>query len=194
MTKIAIFASGGGSNAEKIIEYFDQSYNIQVSLIISNRANAGVLEISEKNNIPSLIINRDYFYQSQNILDELNHSSIDIIVLAGFLWLIPFYLISAYPNRIINIHPALLPKYGGKGMYGLHVHQAVKDARESESGPTIHLVNEEYDKGEVLFQIKCLISEDDSASDIAAKVLSLEHQYFPKVIESYITNRLDQSK
>ena len=188
MTNIAIFASGGGSNAQKIIEHFQKSELAQVSLIISNRSKAGVLDKAKAQNIPTLILNREEFYDSENILKKLDVYNIDFVVLAGFLWLVPKYLVKAFKNRIVNIHPALLPKYGGKGMYGMNVHRAVHAAQEEESGPTIHFVNEHYDEGGIIFQAKCSIQPTDSPEDIAKKVLTLEHRYYPDVIESVIKN------
>ena len=188
MKNIAIFASGGGSNAEAIIQHFKDHKSIKVSLIVSNKKNAYVLERARKHQIPSLRINRDLFYNSTDILSQLKRQQIDVIILAGFLWLIPEYLIDSYLDRILNIHPALLPKYGGKGMYGHHVHQAVKDNKEKISGITIHLVNKEYDKGRHLLQATAVLDPEDSPDDIASKVLKLEHRYFPQVIENYMVN------
>ena len=187
MKKIAIFASGGGSNALKIIEHFANNDTIEVALVVSNKSKAGVLEKAKNNNIPSLIINRKSFRETDDLLIELQNRGIDFIALAGFLWLIPTYLVDAFPNRIVNIHPALLPKYGGKGMYGMNVHKAVHAAREPISGMTIHFVNAQYDEGNIIFQAECELSEEDSPEQIAKKVLALEHQYFPKVIENVIS-------
>jgi phosphoribosylglycinamide formyltransferase-1 len=186
MKNLAIFASGSGSNAQKIIDYFDNHNSIRVALIVSNKADAGVLTIAQKQNIPFYIIQRKYFYDSENILAELQQADIQYIALAGFLWLIPAYLIRAFSNRIINIHPALLPKYGGKGMHGAHVHEAVKTAAETESGVTIHEVNERYDEGKIIFQATCDVFSTDSATDIAKKVLRLEHEHFAPVIARWI--------
>jgi len=186
MKNIAIFASGGGSNAQKIIEHFENSNLAQVSLIISNKSKAGVLDKAAAQNIPTLILNREEFSKTENILQKLDTYSIDFVVLAGFLWLVPTYLVKAYKNRIVNIHPALLPKFGGKGMYGMNVHRAVHIAQEKESGPTIHFVNEHYDEGGIIFQAKCSIQPTDSPEDIAKKVLALEHKYYPEVIEKVI--------
>ena len=183
---IAIFASGTGTNAKKIIEYFEKNAEINVTLIVSNKATAPVLNIAQENKIDTLVIKRQDFYNSQDILEIFNKYSIDFVVLAGFLLLVPSYLIKSFENRIINIHPALLPKYGGKGMYGMNVHKAVHEAREKESGITIHYVNENYDEGAIIFQAKCLIDDDDTPEDIAAKVRILEHEYFPKIIEQTI--------
>lgn len=188
MTKnIAIFASGGGSNALKIIQYFQNHETISVGLMICNKANIGAIAIAEQYNIPSLIISRKQFYETEELLEILLKYQINLLVLAGFLWLVPSYLVKAYPNKILNIHPALLPKYGGKGMYGHYVHEAVRAAAEKESGMTIHYVNENYDEGSIIFQAKCDLVESDSPDDIAKKVLSLEHQYYAKIIEKVLT-------
>lgn len=187
MHQIAIFASGTGSNAKKIVEYFKGHPNIKVSLVVSNKGNAPVLEMARSNNIPTLVINRDDLYNSENILKKLSIYNIDFIVLAGFLLLVPKYLTRQFHNRIVNIHPALLPKYGGKGMYGLNVHKAVKAANEKVSGITIHYVNENYDEGQILFQESCPITPEDSPETIAHKVLQLEHQHYSKVIENILT-------
>ena len=193
-TNLAIFASGTGSNATKIVEYFRNSNHINVSLIVSNKSKAGVLRMAEENEIPTLILNRQEFYETESILEKLNTYSIDYLILAGFLWLIPKCLVQAFENRIINIHPALLPKYGGKGMYGMHVHRAVKEAREKESGMTIHFVNEQYDDGAIIYQAKCSLEENDSPDDIARKVLKLEHTYFAKVIEEVVSTSINLYK
>lgn len=186
MKHIAIFATGGGSNAQKIIEHFENHDAVKVSLIISNKKSAGVLERAAVKNIPTLIINREEFYQTENIIQKLDTFQIDFIVLAGFLWLMPTYIVKLYAKRVVNIHPALLPKYGGKGMYGMNVHQAVHAAQETESGMTIHYVDEHYDEGAIIFQAKCTLQSTDSPDDIAKKVLQLEHQHYPQVIESLI--------
>ena len=183
---IAIFASGTGTNAKKIIEYFEKNAEINVTLIVSNKATAPVLNIAQENKIDTLVIKRQDFYNSQDILEIFNKYSIDFVVLAGFLLLVPTYLVKSFENKIVNIHPALLPKYGGKGMYGMNVHRAVHEAREKETGITIHYVNEKYDEGAIIFQAKCLIDETDSPEDIAAKIRILEHEYFPKIIEQTI--------
>ena len=188
MKKIAIFASGRGSNARKIIEHFEENEKVDVRLIISNKKDAGVLSMGPEFVIPTKILTRKEFYDSETLVKDLKSYEIDLIVLAGFLWLIPDYLVRNFRRKIINIHPALLPKYGGKGMYGMNVHQAVHAAKEQESGITIHFVNNEYDKGAVIFQESCPISPSDSPEDIAAKVLKLEHQYFPRVISKLLTD------
>lgn len=183
MKKIAIFASGTGTNAEKIIQYFQDNSDINVVLILSNKTQAGVLEKADTYQVPSMTFNRETFYESETIVRILQSLEVDLLVLAGFLWLLPESLIKAFPQRIINIHPALLPKFGGKGMYGMHVHQAVWDAKEEESGITIHWVNEHYDEGEVIFQAKCQVLEKDTPETIQKKVQHLEHEHFPRVIE-----------
>ena len=162
---------------------------MEVALIDSNTPEAGILGHAEDFGVPTLVLNRTDFYKSERILNDLKDKEVDIVVLAGFLWLVPEYLVKAYPDNIINIHPALLPKYGGKGMYGHHVHEAVKINGEKISGMTIHLVNEQYDKGRILFQAEVEILVNDSAEDIAAKVLKLEHKHYPQIIESYISER-----
>lgn len=186
---IAIFASGGGSNARKIMEYFQSSGVGRVVLVVCNRKNAGVIGIAAEFDVPVQMIDRNLFYESERLLDVLESYKTDFIALAGFLWLIPGYLIKAYPDRIVNIHPALLPKYGGHGMYGHHVHEAVKAAGEQESGPTIHFVNEHYDEGDIIFQTSCRLSPEDTPEDIARKVLSLEHEHYPRVIEQLLLSQ-----
>ena len=186
MTNFAIFASGGGSNARKIIEHFKGSSVGRVALVVSNKANAGVLSIAEEHGIPTQIIDRQGFYETEQILELLKEHKIGFVVLAGFLWLVPGYLVRAFPRRILNIHPALLPKFGGKGMYGHHVHEAVKASGETETGMTIHFVNEHYDEGDIVFQARCPVSKEDSPEDIARNVLALEHRYFPETIERVI--------
>lgn len=183
---IAIFSSGSGSNAEKIMSYFEDHETIRVKVLMSNNPKAYALERAAKYNVPTRIFDRNTFYQSEQIVAELKSAKVDLIVLAGFLWLVPAYLIKAYPDKILNIHPALLPAYGGKGMYGLNVHKAVKAAGDAHSGMTIHVVNEVYDKGEILFQAKCDIDPADDAEEIARKVLILEHAHYAPVIEDYI--------
>lgn len=186
-TKLAIFASGGGSNAEKIIEHFSDNEEVVVKLIVSNKAKAFVLERAENHSIPSWIIDKDLIKDKRQFLSHLNSFEIDYIILAGYLWKIPSYLVETYPNKIINIHPALLPKYGGKGMYGHHVHQAVFDNFEKESGMTIHYVNAEYDEGNIIFQKSVSLEVTDTPDIIAKKVLKLEHTYYAKTIESILS-------
>jgi phosphoribosylglycinamide formyltransferase 1 len=183
---IAILASGSGTNAEKIILHFRHHPWIEVRLLISNNPQAMALERAGKLNIPGVVFSKEQFSNEKHVLDQLASHGITHIVLAGFLWLIPHYLLHAFPDRIINIHPALLPKFGGKGMYGSKVHQAVKDAGETQTGITIHLVNEHYDDGKVLFQTSCSVTPDYSAAEIANCVHQLEYEHYPKVIEKWI--------
>jgi len=184
--RIAIFASGGGSNALRFMQYFEDVQEVDVALVVTNKKSAGVLQHATEYDVPTLVMDRSYFYKGKCILEVLRNEQIDLIVLAGFLWLVPEYLVQAYPNKIVNIHPALLPKYGGKGMYGHHVHTAVKAAGEKESGMTIHYVNERFDEGAHIYQAKCDISTSDSANDIAAKVLALEHKYYASVVHGIL--------
>ncbi|MBL4658169.1 MAG: phosphoribosylglycinamide formyltransferase [Flavobacteriales bacterium] len=188
-TNICIFASGNGSNAEAIIAYFSSDPDIQVELIISSSPDAYVLERAKSHKIPSIVLGKVPFKESTLLLDELQKHRIDLIVLAGFMWLVPSYLVEAYPDKILNIHPALLPKYGGKGMYGSHVHEAVIAAKEPESGITIHFVNEKYDDGAIITQEKCTVSESDTPDSLAEKIHQLEHQHFPRVISEVINRR-----
>ena len=188
MKHIAIFASGGGTNAEAIIGHFKNDPEVEISLIVSNNADAFVLERARNHSIPSIIINRKEFRGTEQLLDDLNSYNIDLIVLAGFMWLVPEYLVKAYENRMVNIHPTLLPKYGGKGIYGMNAHSAVKAVGESETGITIHWVNEHYDEGGIILQKSCMVDPDDSPEQIAEKVHLLEYEYYPQVIESIIKN------
>ena len=181
--KIAIFASGSGSNAENIVKFFSTNSHFEFPLIISNKADAFVHERAEKLQIPSKTFSKDDFSSGEVILNLLKQHNIDVIVLAGFLLKIPTAFIEAFPNKIINIHPALLPKFGGKGMYGAHVHQAVVDARETESGITIHYISGNYDEGDIIFQAKCPVLPTDTADTVADKVHALEYEHFPKVIK-----------
>ena len=184
MKKIAIFASGSGTNAQNIINWFANNDQIVVDSIFSNRRDAFVLERAKGAGIEAFVFSRDEFYHSGNVIKTLKSRGIDLVVLAGFLWLIPENLTHAY--TIINIHPALLPKYGGKGMYGMHVHRSVVENNEKESGITIHYVNEKYDDGQIIFQASCKVNEEDTAEDVAKKVHQLEYAHFPKVIEQLI--------
>jgi len=186
ISRLAIFASGRGSNAEKIISFFENDPTVEIGLILSNRKEAKVLQLAQKCKIPKLVTSRDEFYHSDKITKNLVEFKIDLIVLAGFLWLIPKYLVDAFPNKIVNIHPALLPKYGGKGMYGMNVHKAVHKAGEIETGITIHYVNDRYDDGAIIFQAACKIEKTDSPEQIAEKVLALEHQYLPQIIRELV--------
>ena len=188
MVRVAVFASGAGSNAQKIIDYFQKHLNIQVALIASNKAGAGVLDIAEKENIPSLIIEKERFFRGDSYINELKSMDIRWIILAGFLWKVPVSLIKAFPGSILNIHPALLPKYGGKGMYGHFVHEAVIAAKEKESGITIHYVDEQFDHGKPVFQVTCPVIEKDTPETLAKKIQVLEHKHYPEVIERVIQN------
>lgn len=181
--RIAIFASGSGSNAENIIRYFSNHPNFVFPVILSNNEKAFVHERAKKLKIPSVTFSKEDFLKGEKILNFLQEQKIDAIVLAGFLLQVPSLVIDAYPQKIINIHPALLPKFGGKGMYGMRVHEAVKEAGETETGITIHYVNNEYDAGEIIFQAKCPVLPKDTPETIAKKVHELEYQYFPRVIE-----------
>ena len=185
-TRIAIFASGAGTNTEKIIAHLNHHSSIEVSLVVCNKPGAGVLSIASANGIPTLLIERDHFFRGDTYLPELSAHGINFIVLAGFLWKIPEALIAAYPDRIINIHPALLPKYGGKGMYGMKVHEAVIAAGEKESGITIHYVNEHFDEGKPIFQASCPIEPDETPESLAQKIHMLEHRHFPEVITNLL--------
>lgn len=191
--RLAIFASGTGSNARVFVDYFDNHPRVEVSLIVSNKADAPVLEMARQRNIDTLLLQRSAFYGSEDLLDELHHRNISFIVLAGFLWLVPAYLVKAFAGRMVNIHPALLPAYGGKGMYGMHVHTAVKAAAGKETGITIHWVNEHYDEGDVIFQKSCPLEDSDQPADIARKVQQLEHQYYTAVVEQLLVNNFVQT-
>ena len=180
---VVIFASGSGTNAENIANYFGNHPKIRICEILSNKKEAFVLQRAQKLGISAKTFTREQFKQD-TFLQTMEQ--VDYIILAGFLWLIPEYLIQHFPDRIINIHPSLLPKFGGKGMFGSHVHEAVIEAGEKESGITIHLVNEEYDKGRVLFQAKCDVDSGETPDTLAAKIHALEYNHFPRVIEDYI--------
>lgn len=183
MRNLVIFASGSGSNAENIIRYFAQKPEFCVKKIYCNVPGAYVLERAKKYNIPSVVFNREEFRNPEKILRQLQEEETDCIILAGFLWLIPACITAAFPDRIINIHPALLPAYGGKGMYGHHVHEAVIAAGEKESGITIHYVNDHYDEGTTIFQARCPVLPTDTPDTLAARIHELEYQHFPEVIE-----------
>lgn len=185
---IAIFASGSGSNAENIAKYFQKSDAINIALVISNNPEAYVLERAKQLEIDALYMNKEKLNQESSMMAVLKFYKIDFIVLAGYLKLIPEFLIQTYPNKIINIHPALLPKFGGKGMYGMRVHEAVVENKETETGITIHYVNSKYDEGDIIAQYKCVVTSSDSAQDVADKIHSLEMDNFPKVIEELSLN------
>jgi phosphoribosylglycinamide formyltransferase-1 len=184
--RIAVFASGSGTNAEEVFKYFKGHQRIEVALLLSNNPSAYALQRADNHGIQTLVFNRQEFLEGKVIEEKIMQAGITHIVLAGFLWLIPPYLLQRFPHRIINIHPALLPKYGGKGMYGARVHEAVKASRDLETGITIHLVNERYDEGKVLFQGRCAIGEEHTPGQIAACVQKLEHEHYPKVIEKWV--------
>ncbi|GAB2984846.1 phosphoribosylglycinamide formyltransferase [Mucilaginibacter puniceus] len=184
--RIAIFASGSGSNAQKIMEHFKRHTEAEVVLILTNNPSAYVLQRADNFEIPSHIFTRQEFYETDDVIRMLKNLQVDLIVLAGFLWLVPPELLQAFPNKIINLHPALLPKYGGKGMYGDHVHKAILAANEEESGITIHFASEQFDEGEIIHQSKFKIEPGDNLEMVKFKGQQLEHQYFPKVIENLL--------
>ncbi|MCD4735184.1 MAG: phosphoribosylglycinamide formyltransferase [Bacteroidales bacterium] len=189
MKNIAIFASGSGTNAQNIADYFKDSPDVSICRIYSNRKDAYVLERAYSLRIPTFVFNRDDLYKSDIINNQLEKDNTSLIVLAGFLWLVPESLIKLYHDRIINIHPALLPQYGGKGMFGHHVHAAVLESKDKESGITIHFVNEHYDDGQIIFKAKCPVYDDDNPDTLASRIHKLEYEYYPKVI-SKLVNKL----
>ncbi|WP_018618298.1 phosphoribosylglycinamide formyltransferase [Spirosoma luteum] len=182
MKRIALFASGSGSNAEKIATYFADNASVEISLILSNNPKAGVIERARRLHIPVLLFDRATFYDTNRVTQFLINQKIDLLVLAGFMWLMPAELVRAFPNQIVNIHPALLPKFGGKGMYGHFVHEAVVAAQETKSGITIHYVNEHYDEGQIIFQAHCPVLPTDTPTDVALKVQALEHTHYPRAV------------
>jgi phosphoribosylglycinamide formyltransferase-1 len=186
MKNIAIFASGSGTNAENIIRYFSNNKPAKVSLVLSNKREAYVLKRAEALGVKTVIFDRNDFYNSGRVLGILKEENVEFIVLAGFLWLVPRDILDHYAGRIVNIHPALLPKYGGKGMYGDKVHKAVIEAGDKKSGITIHYVNDEYDEGDIIFQASCTVDSDDTPDSLASKVHALEYRYFPQVIEKLL--------
>ncbi len=188
--KIAIFASGNGSNAENIIKYFTGNERVKIALILSNNPRAYVVERAQNHHIPYVVFTSKELKETPVVIDKLKEFDIDYIVLAGFLLLIPTTIIRAFPGRIINIHPALLPKFGGKGMYGSLVHEAVRQSGDTETGISIHFVNEKYDEGAVLFQARCVVAPEDTAETIAHKVHQLEYRYFPEIIEKVVAGKL----
>jgi phosphoribosylglycinamide formyltransferase-1 len=185
--RLAIFASGSGSNAEKIAEYFTGRTDIEISLILSNNPQAGVIARARRYQIPVVLFDRKTFYDTHRIIEILQNEHIDLVVLAGFMMLIPEAMVRAFPERIVNIHPALLPKYGGKGMYGHFVHEAVVAAQEPESGISIHFVNERYDEGNIIFQATCEVVPTDTPEEVARKVQVLEHQHYPEVVDKLLS-------
>ncbi len=182
MKKLAIFASGSGTNAQRIMEFFRDSREAEVALVLSNKQDAFVLERAVKFGVPIRVFDRYEFYETTRILDLLLENDISLIVLAGFLWMVPDYILKAFPGRIINIHPALLPKYGGKGLYGMKVHDTVIREKEKESGISIHYVNEKYDEGEIIFQARCSVDPSDTPETLASKIHELEYRWYPEVI------------
>lgn len=179
---LVIFASGAGSNAQNIINFFRENQDVKIVLIICNNQNAGVLDIADKENIPILMITKNEFLQT-GYLQKINEYHPDLIILAGFLWKIPELLIASFPKKIINIHPALLPAHGGKGMYGNAVHNAIISAKEKQSGITIHYVDEKYDNGKIILQERCEVNEEDTVESLSKKIHKLEHEFYPKVID-----------
>jgi phosphoribosylglycinamide formyltransferase-1 len=194
MRNIAIMASGSGTNAENIIKYFSNKKSAKVALVLSNRREAYVIKRAAEHNVKSIFFDRNDLYASEKVLNDLIIHDIDFIVLAGFLWLIPENILNRFENRIVNIHPALLPDYGGKGMYGDIVHKAVIENHESESGITIHYVNRFYDEGDIIFQAKCKVKASDTPDSLATRVHSLEYEYYPKIIETLINKLPDNTK
>ncbi|WP_455622187.1 phosphoribosylglycinamide formyltransferase [Parabacteroides sp.] len=186
MRNIAIFASGSGTNAENITRYFANSENVKVALVLSNNRNVGVHGRVNKLGVPSFVFSRDEFTEGTPILEKLAEYEVCFIVLAGFMNKISDVILQAFPGKIVNIHPALLPKYGGKGMYGMHVHEAVVKAGERESGITIHYINERYDEGAIIYQASCPVLPSDTPEDVATKVHALEYAHYPRVIESLL--------
>ncbi|WP_242134222.1 phosphoribosylglycinamide formyltransferase [Aestuariivivens marinum] len=186
MKRIVIFASGSGTNAENLIRFFQKNDKASVVQVLCNNPQAKVLDRAKQLNVSSLCFNRIAFFNTNDVLNILKTTNPDLIVLAGFLWKMPEFIINAFPNKIINVHPALLPKYGGKGMYGMYVHEAVVANKETKSGITIHYVNENYDEGAIIFQTKCDVLPNDTSEDVAAKIHELEMEHFPKVIEGLL--------
>ncbi|OIQ27738.1 MAG: phosphoribosylglycinamide formyltransferase [Bacteroidetes bacterium MedPE-SWsnd-G2] len=188
MKRIVVFASGSGSNAENLISYFNQTSSAKVVMVLTNNPKAKVIDRCNRLKIPCLSFNRSSFYDQNTIKSLLISEQPDLIVLAGFLWKFPESLLEVFNNKVINVHPALLPKFGGKGMYGSHVHEAVVANKETESGITIHYVNENYDEGAIIFQGKCDVLPTDSPSDVASKIHELEMEHFPKVVNKLLSN------
>lgn len=188
MKNIAIFASGAGSNAQKIIDHFRNSPSVKVALVLCNKPGAGVLQIAKKENILSVLVEKEKFFRGDSYLPLLKENNISLLVLAGFLWKVPAALVKEYPGRILNIHPALLPKYGGKGMYGHFVHEAVLAAGEKESGITIHIVDEQYDHGAAILQATCPVFENDTPETLAERIHVLEHTHYPAAIEKVLSS------
>ena len=201
LKRIALFVSGSGSNAENIITYFADTADVDVTLLLTNNPKAGVIDrvrpvrgSGVSLHVPVLLFDRPTFYDTDRITQILRQQRVDLIVLAGFMWLMPTGLVRAFPNRIINIHPALLPKFGGKGMYGHHVHEAVVAAGEAESGITIHYVNEHYDEGQVIFQARCSVLPTDTPHDVARSVQVLEHAHYPRIVADVLAGLQEQTQ
>lgn len=186
MKRIIIFASGGGTNAENLIRFFQRSDNATVIQVLCNNPHAKVLDRAKKLHVSALSFNKIAFTKTEDVLNILKASQPDLIVLAGFLWKFPENILNTFPNKVINVHPALLPKYGGKGMYGMHVHEAVVANKEIETGITIHHVNEHYDEGAIIFQAKCEVISTDTADDVASKIHKLEMEHFPRVVDKLL--------
>ncbi|GAB5565299.1 MAG: phosphoribosylglycinamide formyltransferase [Winogradskyella sp.] len=186
MKRVVIFASGSGSNAENLIKFFHNNNNVSVIQVLTNNPHAKVLDRCKRLKVSALSFNRIAFSKSNDVLNILKTTNPDLIVLAGFLWKFPEFILNEFPNKVINVHPAVLPKFGGKGMYGMYVHEAVVANNETETGITIHYVNENYDEGAIIFQAKCLVSSTDTAEDVAAKIHELEMEHFPKVVEDLL--------
>jgi len=186
MKNVTIFVSGSGTNAENIIKYFSNNQQVNIAAVICNKPLLGAEKRAYSLNVPVFVFNRELFYNSNQVINILEYLKTDLVVLAGFLWLVPQNILENYKGKIINIHPALLPKYGGKGMYGDNVHKAVVENKETESGITIHQVNENYDEGEIIFQARCSVLPTDTYADVAAKVHELEYAHFPQVIDEYL--------
>ncbi|SFZ90394.1 phosphoribosylglycinamide formyltransferase-1 [Flaviramulus basaltis] len=186
MKRIVIFASGSGTNAENLIKFFHNSDNVSVIQVLTNNPHAKVLERAKNLKVSALSFNKVAFIETDDVLNILKSSKPDLIILAGFLWKFPEHILNAFPNKVINVHPALLPKYGGKGMYGINVHKAIIANKETETGITIHYVNEHYDEGAIIFQAKCDVFPSDSSNDVAEKIHKLEMEHFPKVVEKLL--------
>ncbi|MCB4798172.1 phosphoribosylglycinamide formyltransferase [Neotamlana laminarinivorans] len=186
MKRVVIFASGSGTNAENLIKFFHNSNNASVIQVLTNNPHAKVLERAKKLKVSALSFNRIAFTKTNDVLNILKANKPDLIILAGFLWKFPEFILNEFENKVINVHPALLPKFGGKGMYGMNVHKAVVENKETETGITIHFVNENYDEGATIFQAKCDIYPEDTAEDVAAKIHKLEMEHFPKVVEKLL--------
>ncbi len=187
---IAIFASGSGTNTQRIIEYFSGNTDVRVAVVLSNKKDAYVLQRAQKLNVPSFVFSAKELNETDIIEKKLEEYKINFIVLAGFLLMVPYAIIKKFPDKIVNIHPALLPKYGGKGMYGEHVHNAVITAGDKESGISIHYVNKNFDEGNIIFQARCEVLKNDTPETLAARIHELEHKYYPQIIEKVIREKL----